>query len=1166
MKKAFIPLFSILVVSVFFCNIASAQTNTTNPLNGVTNISSSGITDFSTSGTTNLVATVNIYNAKIVTQADRDFTISFDISNRIGAQPQVKYAMQLMKSSSTTGNTLIDEKIYDEVLSLGENAAESRTIEYSVPMPIPAGTYNLSILSENESGLILGNSSLGQVTIKASTSNTVEIVPDSCKFVLQGATSTQYVSFGSFFQTNDDNKFAAKCDIVSSFENDIILIPKFVTKNNTAFGSVASATGGSKDNITIKKGTSSIDFELPKASKPQEYNVSISLVSADGSIASNQVSSDYLLGDETGLIKNVIFDKTSYNKGDKANLQILTYVNIALTTKAPALTTASSTMLTTIASTGVVVSISNNLGELCGNASSNVLEDFLTIQVPIIKNCINPRANIVLSKKDNSGAETVLDTRGYQITTPTMPIAPQNPFVIDTKIIILIAIAIILIILFILLVYKKKHPIAKAIILVFFASSAMFGFSRDFSVAAMALPYPGGTLHYNYSTNCYYYWGHRQCGYGRWLGDINFSFDKHVYYPDSPITVTTSTSGVENVYGYDGKFYYNYSVPGWDAEMLLSGSIDGKRPWQTIGANYAWTYSGSGSFSFSPAAAGSHNLHIELNFYTGHGGYYMKTADIPFTVSDFPTCDWSYGAWTPATCPESGQQTRTESYSPGNCTGGTRSATTQSCTPPLPPNPLSPAISSIDHGFKISWSTPSPAPASYKIYKSTSSGAIIQTIQTSGLSFNDNRIQNPSSVTSTNPLYYKITSIKANGQESTGTTVNTIGLGPVQYVVSPITVKGSGFVSGSTITIVLISVDTGERYNCGQFTYQDSNTITGSCNITDTPTGTFDVEVTMISGGKTTKAVLPSGFQISYPAPISPSISISTGNLDLTSGKLIIDSIQGDNLYTGAQVNLVVKDGSGKVLVKQTCFNLGEFNYSTQKFPGGNCSVSSGITNATGGDYGKIKIEIANDENSTPSSITTPTFTCNSNSWSPDPSTVCLGISFTQTNNCGAPKSQLSIGTLPISWSPSTSAYCPGTAFTQTSTNCSPVQTRNGIVGTMSCSAGQVCQNNTCVNTCTPITQGVACSGKNCGSVSDGCGGTINCGSCVSPNTCGGGGAANVCGCTPTETANNCSNSRVCGSIDNGCGTQVNCGSCPQGWTDPKYCHKDNKCYYDQKE
>src|SRR5262249_26139695 len=54
-----------------------------------------------------------------------------------------------------------------------------------------------------------------------------------------------------------------------------------------------------------------------------------------------------------------------------------------------------------------------------------------------------------------------------------------------------------------------------------------------------------------------------------------------------------------------------------------------------------------------------------------------------------------------------------------------------------------------------------------------------------------------------------------------------------------------------------------------------------------------------------------------------------------------------------------------------------------------------------------------------------------------------------------------------------------------------------------------------------PVCARVTCAslGKNCGTTSDGCGGTLTCGGCTAPQTCGGGGVANVCGpCTATTS------------------------------------------------
>lgn len=49
-----------------------------------------------------------------------------------------------------------------------------------------------------------------------------------------------------------------------------------------------------------------------------------------------------------------------------------------------------------------------------------------------------------------------------------------------------------------------------------------------------------------------------------------------------------------------------------------------------------------------------------------------------------------------------------------------------------------------------------------------------------------------------------------------------------------------------------------------------------------------------------------------------------------------------------------------------------------------------------------------------------------------------------------------------------------------------------------------------CGSTCTPTT--CAAQGATCGSIPDGCGGTLQCGGCASGSTCGGGGTPNVCG------------------------------------------------------
>jgi len=101
---------------------------------------------------------------------------------------------------------------------------------------------------------------------------------------------------------------------------------------------------------------------------------------------------------------------------------------------------------------------------------------------------------------------------------------------------------------------------------------------------------------------------------------------------------------------------------------------------------------------------------------------------------------------------------------------------------------------------------------------------------------------------------------------------------------------------------------------------------------------------------------------------------------------------------------------------------------------------------------------------------------------------------------------------------------------------------------------------------CSPLTQSEACVdvGLNCGSVSDNCGGMIDCGSCSGNETCGGSGTANVCGdgsCTPLTQSEACSDQGLnCGSVSDGCSSTYDCGSCSGNETCGGYGGSANVC------
>jgi hypothetical protein len=109
----------------------------------------------------------------------------------------------------------------------------------------------------------------------------------------------------------------------------------------------------------------------------------------------------------------------------------------------------------------------------------------------------------------------------------------------------------------------------------------------------------------------------------------------------------------------------------------------------------------------------------------------------------------------------------------------------------------------------------------------------------------------------------------------------------------------------------------------------------------------------------------------------------------------------------------------------------------------------------------------------------------------------------------------------------------------------------------------QTCASFTCVN-CDSVVPGTcptghapvtSCTGQgmNCGETMDGAGNVLACGSCTAPQTCGGGGAPGLCGCTPLTCA---SAGATCGTLSDGCGGTLSCGTCGSGTT----CNAQNQC------
>lgn len=564
------------MLGAVFCNVASAQTNTANsPTESV------------------LVATVNIGNAKIVSQNDRDFVISFDISNRVGAQPQIRYAVQLTTFSSTSEN-LADSKVYNETISIGENSTVSRQISYAVPKSLPAGNYHLWVISKNESGLPLANVPLGEISIKGAATNTVQILSDSCKMSV--STSTTPVAENSL-------AFNVSCRVASSFPNEINLIPNFISRKTSAFGDIVSTVGGSKNPIAVKFGTGTISVELPKGLTPQRYYIDFSLVAPDGSMQTNTVGFSYILPGMSGMLENVTLDKTSYKAGDTANVQLL--------------------VRTDFSSTTVVVSISDGSGKSCSDTISDTIkkssDKFFTVSVPIAKDCNNPTASVILSAVDVGGNMITLDQRNFQITTPQKDISTQTSMQTSTQTsiqtIVIISIAVLLFIVIILLVKKRNSSVIKAILIVFLGGSAMFCFAIKASADTLAL-----ALNYTYYVASPFFFLCREDDKPAYTDYLRVTINKNIFNSNEKMGInayaeygTANQNAISYAQGGRLERRWNDYCASHAPSQSLGISFDGVNYIAVSGSYqsnaYSWTYPYQ-EFSLPPSSLTSVATHM----------------------------------------------------------------------------------------------------------------------------------------------------------------------------------------------------------------------------------------------------------------------------------------------------------------------------------------------------------------------------------------------------------------------------------------------------------------------------------------------------------------------------------------------------------------------------
>ena len=451
-----------------------------------------------------LVASVNIENAKIVFQEGNTFNISFSLSNDEGLQTGVKYGVKLVKESKDS-QLVIDEKVYDESLTLNPNTVTQKEITYVASSSL-SGSYTLILTSNNNSGFPFAISNLGKVTLTA-TSKGIQISPETCTLqIVTDKTNKKYTLIQGI-GIKPEESIKLTCTAMNSSKLDITTTPSYETRYRSSYGDIIEQTGGDVAPITFKANEKkSFSVILPKVVTPQLYNINFTLVDKENK--SNSISINYAVLGANVTIDNLSLDKDYYKKGEIAQ------VSFIYKSRGEGISTLTSN-----------IKVLNGKGKSCAKPQSQILPKIvppkMDTTIAITSSCIDPV--ISLSITDEGG--TVLAQKEFKVkTTSVIPNKASNRAMIYI-IIILLAI----IIGYIYIKRKNTQPtnnIPMNILFPFLLLVALFSFIPTQVVKAYT---------YAYGSND-----------GRVIGTI--IFDKDNYIPNENMNVSTLVN-IDSAYG-----------------------------------------------------------------------------------------------------------------------------------------------------------------------------------------------------------------------------------------------------------------------------------------------------------------------------------------------------------------------------------------------------------------------------------------------------------------------------------------------------------------------------------------------------------------------------------------------------------------------------------------
>jgi hypothetical protein len=340
---------------------------------------------FAQNGLGTKIASVNVQQAQ-VQQIGNEYTVSFTITNGTGIQTGLRYSVQLLKQDTKNKKQyVVDEKVYDETLTLRENDSVTKQVRY-VPPSTLTGPYQMVVAVYNNSGFPFAIAPAGDITVTGGKG--LVVYPETC--VVQAGAAKNDV--GTSVLVFPHTKLSVQCSVKNESGTSITTQPIVETKVGNLFGTDAQVESAEIATVSFLPGEQkTVTVVLPKAIEPQVYTSK--LLIGGRQTDSNPIFVRYTVYGTTATIQNLSFDKDSYQANDAANLSLF--------------------WTGSVASTHLTLSVKNMLGVSCADTVEQVVSTKPIAQIPvaITRTCKNPTVMVML--KDSDG--TILDQKDFVI-------------------------------------------------------------------------------------------------------------------------------------------------------------------------------------------------------------------------------------------------------------------------------------------------------------------------------------------------------------------------------------------------------------------------------------------------------------------------------------------------------------------------------------------------------------------------------------------------------------------------------------------------------------------------------------------------------------------------------------------------------------------------------